>query len=66
MYVPWSLEDALNKLEELLRKPHSNLGKISDYNNKTIDRICDILEGNGEQYLRMSDDYRKYTREAKY
>jgi len=66
MYVPWSLEDALIKLEELLRKPHCNLGKISDYNNKTIDRICDILEGDGVKYLRMSDDYRKHTREAKY
>jgi len=24
------------------------------------------MEGNGEQYLRMSNDYRKYTRETKY
>ena len=66
MYVPWSLEDALDKLEKLLKKPHKNMGKISDYNGKTIDRICDILEGHGDQYLRMNSDYRKYTREAKY
>ena len=66
MYVPWSLEDALDKLEKLLKKPHKNMGKISDYNDKTIDRICDILEGHGDQYLRMNSDYRKYTREAKY
>ncbi len=66
MYIPWSIEDALNKLENLLEKPHKNMGKISDYTNKTIDRICDILEGKGEQHLRMSKDYRNYTKEAKY
>ena len=66
LYVPWSVDDALDKLEKLLKKPHESIGKISDYNNGTIDRICDILEGNGEQHLRMSTDYRKHTREAKY
>lgn len=66
MYIPWSIEDALNKLEVLLDTPSSKIGKISDHTDKTIDRICDILEGNGEQYLRMSKDYRKHTREAKY
>jgi hypothetical protein len=66
MYVPWSIDDAINKLDILLKRPHQNMGKISDYNDKTIDRICDILEGKGEQYLRMSVDYRKHTRETKY
>ena len=66
LYIPWSLEDALDKLEKLLRKPHFNMGKICNYNDGTIDRICDILEGDGEQWLRMSTDYRKHTREAKY
>ncbi len=66
MYVPWSIEDAVTKLETLLKKPHVNMGKISDYNNGTIDRICDILDGKGEKYLRMSSDYRKHTRESKY
>lgn len=66
LYVPWSIDDAVNKLDILLKKPHQNMGKISDYNDKTIDRICDILEGKGEQYLRMSTDYRKHTRETKY
>ena len=66
LYVPWSIEDAVNKLETLLKKPHVNMGKISNYTDKTIDRICDILEGNGEQYLRMASDYRKFTKESKY
>jgi hypothetical protein len=66
MYVPWSIEDAVNKLEILLKKSHVSVGKISDYTNKTIDRICDILEGKGEQYLRMNTDYRKHARETKY
>ena len=66
LYVPWSLEDALNKLYGLLASPHPKMGKISDWTDGTIDRICDILEGKGEQWLRMTTDYRKHTREAKY
>ena len=66
LYVPWSLEDAINKLENLLEHAHPSLGRISDYNDGTIDRICDIMEGRGEQWLRMDVDYRKHTRESKY
>jgi glycosyltransferase involved in cell wall biosynthesis len=66
MYVPWSLEDLTMKLNNLLVTPYKNIGKISDWTDKTIDRICDIIEGNGEQWLRMSTDYRKHTKETKY
>lgn len=66
MYVPWSIDDAIAKLDVLLKKPHENMGKISDWTDGTIDRICDILEGKGEQWRRDSFDYRKHTREAKY
>jgi len=66
MYVPWSVEDALDKLEKLLVKPSEYMGKISDYNDGTIDRIVDILEGKGDTMLRMSTDYRKHSREGKY
>ena len=66
LYIPWSIDDAVAKLEVLLKKAHPNMGKISDYTDGTIDRICDILEGKGSQYLRISSDYRKHTREAKY
>ena len=66
LYIPWSLEDAINKLEKLIRKPHKDMGKISNWTDGTIDRIADILEGKGEQWLRMSTDYRKHTHESKY
>ena len=66
LYIPWSIDDAIAKLDVLLKKAHPNMGKISDYTDGTIDRICDILEGKGGKYLRISSDYRKHTREAKY
>ena len=69
LYIPWSLEDAINKLERLIRKPHASIGKISDWTDGTIDRICDIMEeplGKGQKWLRMDTDYRKHTHESKY
>ena len=66
LYVPWSIPDAISKLNRLLAQPNNNMGRISDWTNGTIDRICDILEGRGEQWLRMSTDYRRHTHESKY
>ena len=66
LYIPWSIDDAMNKLEKLLQKPHAKQGKISDWTNGTVDRIVDILQGSGEQWLRMSTDYRKHTHENKF
>jgi hypothetical protein len=66
LYVPWSLEDAETKLMTLLEHPHVNMGRISTWTDGTVDRIVDILEGSGEQWLRMSTDYRKHTHESKY
>ena len=66
LYIPWSIDDAINKLNKLLSEPHSRMGCISDWTNGTIDRICDIIEGRGEQWLRMSTDYRKHSRESKF
>jgi hypothetical protein len=66
LYVPWSLEDAITKLEKLLDAAHPSMGRISDHNDGTIDRIIDIMTGCGEQWLRMSTDYRKHTHESKY
>jgi hypothetical protein len=75
LYVPWSIDDAINKLYPLLDKPSANMGKISTWTDGTIDRIVDILEGTSNnrhkkwehnRWARNSVDYRKYTRESKY
>ena len=66
MYVPWSKSDALAKLNHAIHNPNPRIGKISDWTDKTIDRICDIIEDKGEQWLRMSTDYRKHTHGTKY
>jgi hypothetical protein len=66
LYIPWSMEDAMTKLNTLLNKPHPNMGRISDWTDGTIDRILDIVEGEGEKWNRMSVDYRKHTHETKY
>ena len=66
LYVPWSIEDALNKLEILLTWQHPRMGQISNRNDGTIDRVLDIMQGNGENMLRMGVDYRKHTREGKF
>jgi len=66
LYTPWSVEDATIKLYNMLHQPHVNQGKISDWTDGTIDRICDILEGKGQAWLRMDTDYRKHTKENKY
>ena len=66
LYVPWSLSDAMSKLTPLLHTAHPDQGRISDWTNGTIDRICDIIDGQGEQWLRMDADYRKHNQEYKY
>ena len=66
LYVPWSLKDACKKLEKLLYMESQRMGKISDWTNGTVDRIVDIITGQGEQWLRMSTDYRRHTHETKF
>ena len=66
MYIPWSVDDAADKLNRLLEAPSMNLGKISDWTNGTIDRYIDIMSGEGEQWRRDSVDYRNYTSQSKY
>ena len=66
MYVPWSIEDAMNKLRPLLDAPHKDIGKISDWTSATINRYIDIMAGNGEQWRRDSNRYRDYVAEKKY
>ena len=71
LYVPWSLEDAMNKLTTLFQTPHANMGKISDYTDGTIDRILDVMDDVDQnfvkqRYIRYDTNYRKYVREKKY
>ena len=66
MYVPWSIDDAYMKLRNLLEQPHHNMGLISDWNNGTIDRIVDILQGTGEQWNRSGNRYRDHVPHEKY
>ena len=66
LYVPWSMDDALNKLMPLLEQPHQRMGKISDWNDGTVGRICDIITGQGEQWNRAGVRYRDYVAGAKY
>ena len=66
LYVPWSIDDAYHKMQNLLREPHHNMGLISDWNNGTIDRVIDIVTGEGEQWNRAGNRYRDHVAEAKY
>jgi hypothetical protein len=66
LYVPWSMDDAVAKLQKLMQEPHAHQGQISDWNDGTIDRICDIIQGKGEQWNRAGNRYRDHVAEAKY
>lgn len=66
LYVPWSIDDALNKLYILLDNPHHNIGKISDWTSETIDRCLDIMDGLGEHWARNDVEYRNHVSENKY
>jgi hypothetical protein len=66
LYIPWSIEDAYQKLQNLLQEPHRNMGLISNWNNGTIGRVVDIMEGRGEQWNRAGNRYRDHVAQDKY
>ena len=67
LYVPWSIDDACNKLTGLLNAPHHNMDLISDWNNGTVDRVVDIVTGTGaDRWLRSGPRYRDSVAKAKY
>jgi len=66
LYIPWSIEDAITKMHNVLQYPSDNMGKISTYNDETIDRIVNIFEGRGTEYLRIKSNYRSHARHGKY
>ena len=66
LYVPWSIDDAYHKMQNLLREPHHNMGLISDWTDGTVDRVIDIIEGRGEQWNRAGNRYRDHASHEKY
>jgi glycosyltransferase involved in cell wall biosynthesis len=68
LYIPWSMNDAMDKLENLLDKPHYNLGKLSDWTSNTIHRCIDIMtQYDGyEKWYRSPATYREHVTHAKY
>ena len=66
LYIPWSQSDAIRKLEMLMSGLHPDAGKISDWNNGTVDRIVDIITGNGEAWNRSGNRYRDHVAHEKY
>ena len=43
-----------------------NQGRISDWTDGTIGRIIDIMNGDGEQWLRHGNRYRDEVAQSKY
>ena len=72
LYVPWSLEDAIDKLQKMTKSIDNedvsqyNIGKISDYQDGTIDRTLDAMLGTGEQLSRNDNLFRRHVARAKY
>ena len=72
LYVPWSLDDAIGKLTDMFEAidkddvSQYNIGKISDYQDGTIDRTLDAMMGTGEQLSRNDNLYRRHVARAKY
>jgi len=66
LYIPWSIDDAYHKMCNLLQTPHHNMGLISDWNNGTVDRVIDIITGQGTQWDRSGARYRDHVPHEKY
>ena len=72
LYVPWSLDDAIEKLQKMTNAIDNddvssyNIGKISDYQDGTIDRTLDAMLGTGEQLSRNDNLFRRHVARAKY
>ena len=66
LYIPWSVDDAFAKLEKLMQAPHPNMGLISNWTDATVDRVVDIITGQGEQWNRAGNRYRDHVAGAKY
>ena len=56
----------MEKIKQSITSPSPNMGKISDWTDGTIDRMIDIMTGQGEQWLRSGNRYRDLVSEGKY
>lgn len=74
MYLPWSIEDARDKLMAIMAKIESGragplaakLDNICGWQDGTIDRTIDVMTGQGENWSRNNLDYRLKVAERKY
>lgn len=66
LYIPWSMDDAMDKLENLLDKPHYNIGRLSDWTSNTINRCIDIMTHENLDGFRSYKNYRENIPNAKY
>ena len=72
LYVPWSMEDCVSKLSNMFddiktdNLSEYNIGKISDYQNGTIERTLKVLSGLGLEQQRDRQHYRRKVAKAKY
>ena len=72
LYVPWSLQDAIEKLQKMTSAIDNedvsqyNIGKISDYQDGTIDRTLDAILGYDETLSRNDNLFRRHVARAKY
>jgi len=72
LYVPWSMEDCISKLSNMFDDINTDnlseysLGKISDYQNGTIERTLKVISGLGLEQQRDRQHYRRQVAKAKY
>lgn len=72
MYIPWSVDDATDRLYNMQiairdgQLEKYSIGKISDYQNGTIGRTIDIMNGLGEEWSRNDNSYRRHVAKGKY
>jgi hypothetical protein len=67
MYIPWSINDAMDRLNKIFANPLAyTTGAVSTWQNGTIDRTLDVFEGFGYPWARNTLDYRKHVATAKY
>lgn len=64
LYVPWSVSDAATKLVKIVNgEIEQQIGHVSDYQDKSIERTVDVFRGYTYDTGRGGNRYRKYMTE---